>query len=150
MLDLFAGSGSMSYEAISRGMSHALLNDHSKAAIGIIKKNVKQFQMEQQCTIWNLDYAQALLRCHEEGRQFDLIFVDPPYALGKMEEIITLIDAYELLKDDGVLVVESLKEDQFAKQFGSLYQEKEAVYGISRMRYYRKGGNVDDRISGDI
>lgn len=138
MLDLFSGSGSMGYEAISRGMEYVILNDFNKDAVKIIQENVHNFKMDNQCMIWNFDYKVALNKCNELNYHFNIIYLDPPYALGKMVEIIHMIDELELLKNDGILIIESDKKDSFANEYGKLRKEKEATYGISRISYYRR------------
>ena len=78
MLDLFGGSGNVSFEAISRGMNTSLLCDQNGKAISTIKKNAASLDVQSQCTIWKMDYKKALQKACEEKRCFDLVYLDPP------------------------------------------------------------------------
>ena len=77
ILDLFGGSGALSLEAISRGAKHSYIIDLSRDAIKVITNNVRSLKEENSVTIINTDYKLALKKL--EGKQFDLIFLDPPY-----------------------------------------------------------------------
>jgi len=137
ILDLFAGSGAVALEAISRGYDQAVFCDKSRDAINVIKDNISTLKVEEHCTVWQCDYKQTLKRCREMQQQFDMIYVDPPYRLQLGTEILKLIDQYDLLKDSGVVVIETeLQEEiQMEKPFEL---DKEAQYGITKVTYVRK------------
>jgi 16S rRNA (guanine(966)-N(2))-methyltransferase RsmD len=78
VLDLFAGSGQMALEAISRGAESAVLIDVSREAVGVIERNVKKTRLEEQCRVVCAEYS-AFCRSYR-GPAFDLVFLDPPYA----------------------------------------------------------------------
>lgn len=140
MLDLFGGSGNMSLEALSRGMEEALLCDVSHKAISTIRKNCASLQVQKRCTIWKMDYHQALKKAAEEKRCFDLVYLDPPYKKQQIMDILTFLDAHAMVKEGGDVVCESLKEDVFADVVGSLYKVKDVTYGITRITYYKRKG----------
>ena len=116
MLDLFAGSGSMGLEALSRGIEHVYFVDRSPAAAAVIKANIASLQVEAQCDVWKCDSFAALRR------------------LAGMQQL----DALNLIRDHGQVILESLKEDEFDEAYHQLRRVKEATYGISRISYYRK------------
>lgn len=136
MLDLFAGSGSMGLEGLSRGLEKAYFCDHHKGAIKVIESNVDTLNVKEKCVICNIDYKEMLEKVKNE--KFALIFIDPPYDLKPYEECFQKIDKYDMLEDDGVMVVESAKEDMFEERYGNLIKYKEKVYGITRITYYQK------------
>lgn len=136
MLDLYAGSGSVGLECISRGMDHAVFVDKSYDAISTIKKNISFVKAAEQCTVYKMDALAALRRCKDEGRVFDLVYLDPPYAKEQNQKVMNALCDLELLNEDAVVVVESLKEDTFPDEIGSLSKRKEVVYGITRITYY--------------
>ena len=140
MLDLFGGSGNMSLEAISRGITHSLITDVGYSAISTIKKNVKSLGVENQVTIWKMDYRKVLKKAADEQMKFDLVYLDPPYKKQQILSILEFIDEHELMNEDGDIVCESLKEDKFPETVGSLHQVKDVTYGITRITYYRKRG----------
>lgn len=136
MLDLFAGSGAMSLEAISRGIEKSVLVEKDYKAISTIQKNIQALDCKENCTVLKQDVFVALKRLQEE--QFDLIFMDPPYLGQRIEEILRWIDEHDMLASDGNLVAECNTEDVLPLKCGRLYQVKTAEYGITRITYYRK------------
>lgn len=106
VLDLFAGSGNLGFEALSEGAKEAYLVDHNFKAIKTIEKNINTIKIEDAYPI-NMDYKKALLYFSEKNIKFDLIFLDPPYKTNYIEESIMKINEYNLLKDDGLIVCES-------------------------------------------
>ena len=136
MLDLYAGSGSVGLECISRGMDHAVLVDKSYDAISTIKKNIAFVKVSTQCTVLKMDALQAMKRLASEKKQFDLVYLDPPYAKEQNEKVMNALCDLNLLKEDAAVIVESLKEDVFPDEVGLLVKYKEAVYGITRISYY--------------
>ncbi len=138
MLDLFAGSGNVSFEALSRGMQTSLMCDKQRKAIETIKRNSQTLNVKNRCVIWQVDYKKALQKIVEEQRQFDLVYLDPPYKDQNIIEILTFLEEHNAIKVHGDIVCESLKEDEFPKEIGTLRKVKEVVYGITRITYYKK------------
>ena len=136
MLDLYAGSGSVGLECISRGIEHAVFVDKSYDAISTIKKNIAFVKVPSQCTVLKMDAMMAVKRLATEGKKFDLVYLDPPYAHEQNEKIMSALCELDLLNEDAIVVVESLKEDVFSDEVGHLHKYKEALYGITRISYY--------------
>ena len=109
VLDLFAGTGSLGIEAISRGASSVTFVDRAQPSIKVLKKNLDSLQIGRQCTVMRSEVRLALRRLANEGRQFDLIFMDPPYAEDEYGPAFKLIADSGLLSPGGALVVESAK-----------------------------------------
>jgi 16S rRNA (guanine(966)-N(2))-methyltransferase RsmD len=105
VLDLFAGSGAMGLEALSRGAAEAVFCDNRFQAFQVIRDNVQLLNLERQTVIFMLDWSQALKRLGAQRRRFDLIFLDPPYKM-EVNQILSGIEQEQLLKDEGVLVLE--------------------------------------------
>lgn len=138
VLDLFGGSGSIGLEAISRGMEHAVFADRSYDAVQIIRRNIAALKEEDHTTVWKLDYKKALQRCLERRLTFDLIYLDPPYAAGYLQDCISRIEKFGLLKDSGTLVCECRKEEDLTWLPPECSIRKEATYGIMKVVYIRK------------
>lgn len=136
MLDLFAGSGSVALESISRGIDKAYLCDQSKAAIKVIKSNIALLKEDEQCEIYEGNYSNALEKW--KNIKFEFIFIDPPYALKVIEDCLRFIDENQMLDDYGLLVIETSKEDAFLESYGNLIKKKEKCYGITRITYFKK------------
>lgn len=138
MLDLFAGSGNMGFEALSRGMDFVTFCDSNYKAIQTITANAEALKVKQRCRIIKSDYEVLLRQLVKDKPQFDFIYIDPPYRKQRIHELLTLIDSYDLLKENGNIVCESLKEDSFADSYGSLFQVKNVNYGITKITYYKR------------
>ena len=82
VLDLFAGSGALGLEAISRGAAHAILADRSMESVRLIRRNADRLGLAQSCTVLHGDYVYVLKRLHAEGRRFNIVILDPPYKSG--------------------------------------------------------------------
>lgn len=107
ILDLFGGSGALSLEAISRGAKHSYIIDLSKDAIKVITKNVQSLHEEGSVTIINADYKQALKKL--TGKTFDLIFLDPPYRLNIVNELLTYLNENKMIKEGTIIVCHYVK-----------------------------------------
>lgn len=136
VLDLYAGSGAIGLEAISRGFDHAVLVDNNHQACGVIKKNIDTLQCRDCCSVLCMKDTQALSLLIEKKERFDLIYLDPPYAKQHNFEILDIIDKNNLLNPDGKVVIESLKEETYKSEYTHLQYKKEVVYGIMKITYY--------------
>ncbi len=118
-LDLFAGSGAMGLEALSRGASHATFIDSSREAIKCIKQNLNTLELQQHATVLQGDVFNKIKSLIKARKQYDIIYADPPYekmtsqqgnSEGKRifysEHILKMIDSEGLLKAEGVLFIE--------------------------------------------
>jgi len=131
-LDLFAGSGAMGMEAISRGCRNVYFNDKSRKVIGYIKSNLEVFGVRSEdYTISNMDSYKLLSDGIGKGNKFDIIFIDPPYKDKYIYQLIEGILKNELLENRGLIVIEFPKNDVFElSEELSIYKEK--VSGMSR------------------
>ncbi|MDR0696880.1 MAG: 16S rRNA (guanine(966)-N(2))-methyltransferase RsmD [Christensenellaceae bacterium] len=110
VLDLFAGSGALGIEALSRGASNAVFCDHSRDAVNVLKTNLAKTNIESQ--ILNKDYRACISELALRGFVFDIIFLDPPYESGIENEALTLIAEKEILNAGGIIVLERKREDK--------------------------------------
>ena len=106
VLDLFAGSGQLGLEALSRGAEHCVFIDESRAAADIVLANAKKAKLFDKCRISSADFA-AFLRGAAGREAFDLIFLDPPYASGYVAQALSLIAEGSLLRAGGRIVCET-------------------------------------------
>lgn len=135
VLDLFAGSGQLALEALSRGAEKAVLCDSSKQAIDIIKKNAEKTRLVDRCRIHNCNAEQILGRLGNE--KFDLVFLDPPYALKKIPLVLRSLISNKLLKPTSIIVCESSNHDDVFCDDMSLAEnftvKKSAKYGLAHV-----------------
>lgn len=135
VLDLFAGSGQMGLEAVSRGAASAVFVDKSKDAIAIIGKNIEKTKLSDACRVFCAD-TQDYIKTAKGRKKFDIVFIDPPYALRLASKTLcALLDA-GLLKPTSIVVCESEEEDIFEnddelrEKFEVL---KQAKYGVAHI-----------------
>ena len=108
VLDLYAGSGAMGIEALSRGAKHCEFVDISKRAVAVIKENVNALKINNdEYRILNEKDFQALDRFKNENKQFDLVILDPPYEEGKYEEVVNRLYNDDLLSNNAIIVMEA-------------------------------------------
>ena len=113
VLDLFSGSGQMSLEALSRGAESAVMLDKSKEAVNIINKNAEKTRLSDKCKVFCTDCFDYLKR--NKGEKFDLIFIDPPYALKLVESSLKALLDSNVLKPTSIIVCESGEAEVFAE-----------------------------------
>ena len=107
VLDLFAGSGALGIEALSRGAKEAVFCDNNKDAFQIITKNVKNTKVENKSIILKKDYDLALEKLYKGKNKFDIIFLDPPYKTDFALKSIKKITDYKLLTEEGIIILET-------------------------------------------
>ena len=106
VLDLFAGSGALGLEALSRGAGKSVFVDANPKACSVIKANIESAKMEGASLVVRSDAAEYLKKAKAENEKFDLIFLDPPYSKGLVEEALSLIEEYGILKENGLIICE--------------------------------------------
>lgn len=113
VLDLFAGSGALGIESLSRGAKKVVLCDKSKQAINIIKKNLEKTKLTTNAIIINDDYKNAI---KETKDKFDIIFIDPPYMENIAVKAVENIIENNLLTDEGLIILETDDEQREIQQ----------------------------------
>lgn len=112
-LDLFAGSGQIGLEAVSRGARYAVFADNQKKAAACIEDNIRFTKFEKETKLYKAD-ALSALRSMEGNYQFDLIFMDPPYQKNLEKEVLTYLADSSLLKEDTKIIVEAALDTDFS------------------------------------
>ncbi len=123
VLDLFAGSGGLGIEALSMGAKFCYFVDNNQIAINTIKNNLKKIK-DNNNQVLKKDALNALKHFKENNLRFDLIILDPPYKNNYLNDILKLIDEYNLLSNDGIIVCEYEDYDLNYNKF-KLYKQKE-------------------------
>ncbi len=134
-LDLFAGSGAIGIEALSRGFKHSVFVDQAFPAIQTITNNLNQLKVPTSCfEIIRDDALHAITRFTRN--QFDFIYLDPPYASGFIPQCLERIAESNLLAENGILCAESDKSLALPDQFGSLMKTSERLAGNTKLSFY--------------
>lgn len=106
VLDLFAGSGAMGIEALSRNAQTAVFVDSNPKACAVIKANLEKARFTNDAKVFTVDAESFLKKIGAGSEKFDIIFLDPPYALGLLDKVLLSISETDLLADNGVIVCE--------------------------------------------
>ncbi len=134
VLDLFSGSGALGLESLSRGAAEVVFNDQAKDSVALLRKNMRTLKIEEgkEAKVYNLD-AEAYL---DFARQpFDVIFIDPPYALDVGVRAVEKIAKKGLLAENGVLVFE--RDKPFEGDVDGLEKYDERKYGKTVLTFFR-------------
>ncbi len=133
VLDLFAGSGQIGIEALSRGAAHCTFTDMSKASVGIVKKNLALTSFEKQASVYLTDALSFLKTC---GTRFDIAFLDPPYSTGLLQKALPLTAA--VMNSGGIIIAEAPSEEQLPDEAGDFTVYRQYKYGKIKIITYRK------------
>ena len=142
VLDLFAGSGALALESVSRGAQCAVLVDRAPAAMQAARRNVATLGFDAQCACMGCDWQTALSRCQAQGLRFSLVFLDPPYDLHCLNAVADALHARCLLQPDALLVLEHRHGD--TPQLPAPYAQEDARrYGDTGITFFRWEGTAD-------
>ncbi len=134
VLDLFAGSGQLGIEALSRGAQSAVFVDNSAASIKIIKQNIESVGFSESARVYNADYASFTAMSRDT---FDIVFLDPPYQKGLLVPAIKAV--LPLMSDYGIIVCEYPPDVEIPESIGGFLIAKTYRYGKINVSVYRKG-----------
>ncbi len=135
VLDLFAGSGALSFEAVSRGALRAVLCDSDRNANRIEKRNAETLGFERQTEIFCCDWKAAAKCLSQRNEKFDLIFLDPPYRMTDLRDLSVYLES--LIADDGLIIIEH--EAKQSVEFGNGFvKTDERSWGFCGISFYRK------------
>ena len=132
VLDLFAGTGQLGIECLSRGASSAVFVDQSREAVKIVKDNLKTCGLSG--TVVQADALSFLRTCGK----FDIIFVDPPYDSDLYESVLNTVNSIDILSDGGIIICESRRERALPEMTAPYKKRREYTYGKVKLCIYTK------------
>lgn len=135
-LDLFAGSGGLGIEALSRGIEKCIFVDREAKAIQTIHKNLEVCHAEAASEVYRNDAERALKAIKKRELQFHLIFLDPPYKQQKLKTLINTISENNLLQQSGFIVTEHGSDIQLSDEIDHFIQLKNETYGMSSITIF--------------
>ncbi len=136
VLDLYAGTGALAFESLSRGAAHAVLVDVSAEGLALCRQNAAAFKVQDRVEILPIP---ALRACEKLGRQkrvFELIFADPPYEKAPVPELLAAVLENGLLGPRGVLVIEHSSEEPSPEKAGALTRYDLREFGDTAVSFY--------------
>ncbi len=137
VLDLFAGTGSLGIECLSRGAQKCVFVDVSKESISIIKSNITRARVENESIVLNLDFKDAISKLKAQKNKFDVIFMDPPYYKNMFIDALEKIDNADLLEEEGIIVIEHDSKENLPEKIERLEKNKVKKYGNTTLTFYK-------------
>ena len=135
VLDLFAGTGQLGIEALSRGAAKAVFVDIREDACRLIKENLKRTKLQSDAQVVKAEYAQYLCNCRQK---FGIIFLDPPYSEDFLEKSLNLIMEIDILQSGGIIVTERPLDKPLMIEFPGYSRSKDYKYGKILLTIFRK------------
>ncbi len=146
-LEIFAGSGAVGFEALSRGVKELILVENNRNCLRAINKNIESLK-ERACELYEQEADEAIRTLGKENKKFDLIFLDPPYYkdIHKNESLakktLQTLEAYDILSPYGIIAVQHFKKENLPKESGNLALIKQAKYADTLLSFYKKKENL--------
>ena len=144
VLDLFAGTGNLGLEALSRGAASAMLVDKNSQSIKIMMENAILTDLAGMAVICREDVLQALRRLDGEGKSFDLIFCDPPYNLGLAPKVLQALETGGVMRDGGVLVLEHSRHEKLPDGLKRIVAYRIEFYGETVVSFFTKQEGINN------
>ena len=136
-LELFAGSGAVGFEALSRGAREVVLVEYNRDCQIAIRNNIEILK-DSSCSLYPRQADIAVAVFHKEGRLFDIIFCDPPYRLGLAKKILQTLSDYVILAPGGFVVIQHEKKEILPDNLGVFNLIKKSFYGSTVLSFYKK------------
>ncbi len=131
-LDLFAGSGQMGIEALSRGAKAAYFTDNSKRSVEIVKRNLAATGLQSAAKVYQMDFHSFLsMNCE----RFDIAFLDPPYKTGMLEDAFNIVP--EHMKESGIIIAENPLDEEILSNYGDFVLDRQYRYGKIKITTFR-------------
>lgn len=138
VLDLFAGTGNLTIEALSRGASAAILVDSSFESGKAIRENLRRLHLTDRTKVWIMPATRALRLLARHGDTFDMIFLDPPYDCQWIDRTLQIIAQERLLRASGMVIAEHSIREDVEPRYDSLVLHDQRRYGTTRVSFFKQ------------
>ena len=135
-LELFAGSGAIGFEAVSRGAAELTMVESNRNALRQINKNIEDLK-PQSCRLYPKESAETIEKFHRDKNKFDVIFLDPPYHGGIAKKTLQILGAYDILAPNGFIIIQHFKKDILPDEAGDLKLFRQSKYGDTVLSFYK-------------
>ena len=149
ILELFAGTGNISIEALSRGAESALLVDASDRSARIIRENLRRLELTDRAQMWVMPVRRALNAVGRQGSKFDVIFLDPPYDQKLVGRSLELIASVDPIYPTGLVVAEHSVRETLKTSYGSLSLNDQRRYGDTLLSFFGHAAAANSAVQGD-
>jgi 16S rRNA (guanine(966)-N(2))-methyltransferase RsmD len=136
VLDLYAGSGALAFEALSRGSAEAVVVERNRKACDSIRRNAAELRLAERVEILTMDVASAVSKLRHRGDRFDVIFADPPYRSSEAEDLLVHLGDGLLFAKEGILVLEHHHKRELRDRYGSLSRLRVLKAGESTLTLF--------------
>ena len=146
VLDLFAGTGNLGLEALSRGAASATLVDKNIQSVKIMMENAILTDLSRAAVICREEVLAALRRLQAAGKSFDLIFCDPPYNLGFAAKVLSCLEANDVLRQGGIFILEHSRHEKLPEGLKRIVAYRSEFYGETVVSFFIKqeGSNSEN------
>jgi len=142
-LDLYAGTGGLGIEALSRGVERAVFVEWDARAFAVVKQNIAACRLEDRTELYRIDAARALKALAKRGASFDLVFLDPPYAQQRIADEVAEMQEMGLLAPDAWIVAEHGADVMLPETIGDCVVDRVATYGETSITLYLHQPDAD-------
>ena len=141
-LDLFAGTGGLGIEALSRGAGRCIFIDANPRSVEVVRRNLEAAGLSDRAEVYRNDARKAIKLLEKRDVRFDLLFLDPPYAMKDCDELLTDLASRGMVAEGAVAVVEHESGFDYGERFGEYTRRRHATYGETALSIYRYGGEA--------
>ena len=136
VLDLFAGTGNLGIEALSRGACSVLFVDADRSAVKLIGQNLTRTRLSERAETWKTEARLALDRLKKKGRRFEIVLLDPPYGYDRTESILKRLCRNKLFSPRGLMVIEHDRRTDLPERIDSLERCDRRRFGDTMVSFY--------------
>lgn len=136
VLDLFAGTGALGIEALSRGAAHAVFVERDTRARRILGKNIAAFNLRDRSTIISLSAGKGICFVKRTRGHCDIIFLDPPYGMKMADRTLSVLAEHALAGKNGIVVVEHHVQERLSGSYGGLVMSDQRTYGKTKISFF--------------
>jgi 16S rRNA (guanine966-N2)-methyltransferase len=138
MLDLYAGTGAVGIEALSRGAASVDFVENRPASLAVLKDNLRRLKLGERATIHSKDIFRFIKQDAPHLDSFDIIFIDPPYHTDGMKKLLPLLGQGDIISPSGIMIIEHFHKMDLPERIGSCGKTRSARYGDTVLSFYRK------------
>ena len=140
VLDIFAGTGNLGIEALSRGAAHAVFIDNHKESVTLVLKNLRLLGFEESARVLEKEAIPALRYLEKREEPFHLVFIDPPYRQGLAENVLEYLATSALIEENSLVIAEFSSREVIPTAFAALREVDRREYGDTGISLFRKTG----------